>query len=180
MSGSIYPYHFEAEISTYDVGSERYIYTVIFLPEALHDDIPLHEATRGRLRIVGEINELEFASALMPVPGDAVPGSSCDRRHYILLSKRQLRQLELGVDDTVLVRFGVDDQDAVEVPDVLAHALRKHARVKKRWDALTPGKQRGLAYRVSSAKRAETQSKRIKEVFEILEGKRDMRGKPIQ
>ncbi|MEM9020509.1 MAG: YdeI/OmpD-associated family protein [Planctomycetota bacterium] len=179
MSDSIYPFHFEAEITTYDVGSERYIYTVIFLPEALHDDIPWHEATRGRLRVRGEINEMEFASALMPVPGDAVPGSHRDRRYYILLSKKQLRHLELGVDHTVRVRFGVDDQDAVQVPEVLAQALRQHGRMKKRWDALTPGKQRGLAYRVASAKRAETQSKRIKEVFKILEGKRDMRGKPI-
>ncbi|MEM1028504.1 MAG: YdeI/OmpD-associated family protein [Planctomycetota bacterium] len=163
---SFYPFTFEAEVTTYDVGSARYLYTVVWLPEALHKELPLDQ--HPRLRVTGEMNEQPFASALMPVPGKSVPGSRATRRWYLLLSKKQLKAMDSEVGDTVHVRFAVDDQDAVDVPPLLASALRKNSRMQKRWDALTAGKRRGLAYRVASAKRAETQAKRIAEVFDTL------------
>ena len=62
--------------------------------------------------------------------------------------------------------------------DALEDAVRGDPALRALWEAQTPGKRRGLAYRVASAKTAATRAKRIAEVFEILQGKRDSRGKP--
>ncbi|MEM8782203.1 MAG: YdeI/OmpD-associated family protein [Planctomycetota bacterium] len=170
-----YPHTFEGEVCEYDVGSGRYVYTVVWLPEAMQDDLPLK--AYPRLRVTGEMNEIEFASALMPVPGKAVPGTRGERRWYLLLSRKQLKSMGAGLGSGLRVRFRVDRQDAVDVPAVLAAALKQDAEMRARWEALTPGKRRGLAYRVASAKRAETQTKRVAEVFEIMAGVRDERGR---
>jgi uncharacterized protein YdeI (YjbR/CyaY-like superfamily) len=49
---------------------------------------------------------------------------------------------------------------AVEVPDDVAAAIRAGGR-QAAWDALTPGKRRGLLYQVATAKTAPTRAKRI-------------------
>ena len=163
-----YPFEFEAPVALHDVGSERYRYRVVFLPRALHDALPLK--TNPRLRITGEINDHPFEAALTPVRG----------AWYILLSKTTLQAIEAGVGDPVAVRFAIADQDAVEVPPALQAALASDPKMRRLWDAQSPGKQRGLAYRVASAKRAPTQAKRVAEVFAILRGELDMRGKPVR
>ena len=48
------------------------------------------------------------------------------------------------------------------------------------WNGLTPGKQRGLAHMVASAKTPPTITKRINQVFDMMTGKRDARGQPIK
>ncbi|MEL7302380.1 MAG: YdeI/OmpD-associated family protein [Pseudomonadota bacterium] len=164
---SYFDYSFEAPVSTHDVGSSRYLYTVVWLDPDLVKTLPLK--AYPKLRIVGEINDVPFRSALTPVRG----------RWYILLSKTQLREMNASVGDNVDVRFSIDDQDAVDVPEALAAALKTNAPMAKLWDELTPGKQRGLAYRVASAKTEPTQKKRVEEVFDIMTGKRDQRGKLI-
>ncbi len=164
---SYFDYSFEAPISTHDVGSSRYRYTVIWLDEDVARDLPLN--AHPKLRIIGEINDVPFRSALTPVRG----------RWYVLVSKTQLREMDARVGDPVEVRFSIDDQDAVDVPEALSAALKSNAPMAKLWADLTPGKQRGLAYRVASAKTEATQKKRVAEVFDIITGKRDQRGKLI-
>ena len=163
-----YDHEFEGPIAYHDVGSERYRYTVVYLPDHLKPSLPLEEFPR--LRIAGEVNDYPFDAALTPVKGE----------WYILLSKRTLEAIEARVDDEVTVRFRVADQDAVEVPEALRLALEDSPAIKALWDGLTPGKKRGLAYRVGSAKTAPTQAKRVAEVFDIIEGKCDLRGKPVE
>lgn len=182
-----YPFSFDAAISTYDVGSKRYVYTVLWLPEALHDRLPLD--AHPRLRVEGEMNEVPFESALMPVPGSAAPGgeSTSERRWYLLLSDRRLRAMAKAVDreaplrdgDTVQVMFRIAEQNAVDLPPALAMALAQNQAMQARWDELTPGRQRGLSHRVATAKRPDTQQRRVNEVFEIMTGVRDARGKRI-
>lgn len=162
-----YDHEFEASVAHHDVGSERYRYTVVYLPDALKTSLPLDEFPR--LRITGEVNDYPFDAALTPVKGE----------WYILFSKRLLAEIEARVGDRVTVRFRIADQDAVDLPEALRLALDGNPGVKAQWEALTAGKRRGLAYRVGSAKTAPTQAKRIAEVFEIVEGRRDMRGKPV-
>lgn len=151
----------------HDVGSSRYVYKVVFLPSELTSELPLKKYPR--LRITGEINDYPFDAALTPVRG----------RWYILLSETFMRRIKATVGDSVSVRFAVDDQSAVEVPEELQQTLRENPAMRSLWDASTPGMQRGLAYRVSSAKRPETRRKRIELVFAILRGEIDQRGKPI-
>ena len=162
-----YPYQFEGRIVYHDVGSEKYAYTVIFLPDELAADLPLKKYPR--LRITGEVRDHQIEASLTPVRG----------RWYILLSKKLLRAIEASVDDEVEVRFEVADQDTVEIPRALQDALMQNKKVRDLWERQTPGKRRGLAYRVASAKTAATREKRVAEVFAILKGEIDMKGNKL-
>ena len=165
---SYYPYRFEAPVVTHDVGSQRYLYTVVFLPAELAGALPLKEYPR--LRISGEAAEQPFEAALTPVRG----------RWYILLSKKMLKAMEAGLGDVVEVCFRIADQNAVEMPSALERALAADRALARLWDRLTPGRQRGLAYRVAAAKTETTRAKRIAEVAAILRGERDERGRPLK
>ncbi len=162
-----YDHEFDAPVVNHDVGSQRYRYTVVFLPDEIKVSLPLKEFPR--LRISGEVNDFPFEASLTPVRGN----------WYILLSKKTLKQANASLGDVVSVRFRVADQDEVDVPAALVTALTAAPEMQLLWRDQTPGKQRGLAYLVASAKRPATQRKRIALVFEILEGKRDMRGRTV-
>lgn len=164
---SFYPYSFNAPIMFHDVGSERYAYKVVFLPPDITDQLPLK--TYPRLRIQGEINEQPYEGSCTPVRG----------QHYLLLSSDFLKSVNAQVGDDVDVRFAIADQDAVDVPTRLREALWDNPKMQALWDNQTPGKQRGLAYMVATAKTEPTIAKRIDTVFDILSGKRDARGKLI-
>lgn len=162
-----YPHAFEGEIVTHDVGSERYLYTVVWLDRALHDVLPLKQYPR--LRIEGELGEMPFAASLTPVRGD----------WYILLSQAKLEEIGATLGDMVEVRFAIADQDAVEVPPALMRALSEDPAMDALWQAATPGKRRGLAHMVASAKTEPTQVKRVAKVFAVLRGEIDMKGNPL-
>ena len=162
-----YDHAFQATIAHHDVGSERYRYTVAYLPQAIVAALPLE--AHPRLCISGEVNEYPFEATLTPVR-DA---------WYILFSKKT-QAIDVRVGDEVDIRFRVADQDAVEVPPALRAALDGNAAMAALWAGLTPGKQRSLAYRVGSAKTAATRAKRIAEVFGIMQGKRDLRGNALR
>ena len=166
MSG--YPYRFEGEIVWHDVGSDKYAYAVVFLPHEIAGSLPLKKYPR--LRVVGEIGEQPFEAALNPVRG----------RWYLLLSKKLMSAIGVGVGDPVEVLFEIGDQNAVSIPDALLTALGENEKVKALWDAASAGKQRGLAHMIASAKTVPTIQKRIAVVFGILEGRLDQRGKPIE
>ena len=163
-----FDHEFEARITHHDVGSERYRYTVVYLPDALKEVLPLKQSPR--LRISGEVNDYPFEAALTPVKG----------AWYILLSKETLDNIDARPGDVATIRFRIADQNAVQMPDALIDALDRNENMRDLWDSLTPGKQRGLAYLVASAKRDETKAKRVALVFDVLEGRRDMRGKPTK
>lgn len=165
---SFYPFTFEGPVTHHDVGSSRYLYKVVFVPDEVKADLPLD--TYPRLRITGEINGHPYQGACTPVRG----------RHYLLLSNAFLETIGAEVGDDVEVRFAIADQDAVDVPVPLVHALQENPEMQALWDEQTPGKQRALAYIVSSAKTAPTIAKRIDQVFDMLTGKRDARGKIIK
>ena len=142
------PHEFTAEIAAYDFG--KYAYHVVWLP-----------AEHPRLRVEAEIDGRPHAGAFCPARGG----------WYLLLSKKVLKALGRALGERVHVRFRVADQDAVDVPIELAFALEANGRARTAWDAATPGKQRGWAYRVGSAKRAETRERRVEGVIdELLRG----------
>ncbi|MEM6702489.1 MAG: YdeI/OmpD-associated family protein [Acidobacteriota bacterium] len=163
-----YSHQFEAPIVTHDVGSDRYVYTVVFVPADLVAELPLRE--HPRLRITGEVEGHPLEASLTPVRG----------RWYLLLSKKLLEAIGAKVGEQVTVSFNVADQNAVSLPEELQRALEANPSAADLWRDQTPGRQRGLAYRVASAKTSPTRAKRIQEVFDILEGKRDLKGRPLR
>ncbi|MEM1364359.1 MAG: YdeI/OmpD-associated family protein [Pseudomonadota bacterium] len=156
------PYEFTARIDKIDYG--RMVYAVVFLPKALAEKLPFGK--QPRLRVIAEIRSggaepkiVEHAGALLPE----------ERGYYILLSKKVLTRLAAEIDDEVTVAFGLDDPDRVDIPPALADALAEEPDLQEAWQALTPGKQRGLAYRISQAKTEPTQIKRLDELrLELL------------
>lgn len=147
-------WEFEGSVEYHDFG--RMGYTVVYLPEAIRQQLPFDKYPR--LRVDAEVNEQPIEGALQPGQG----------KYYLLLSKRLLKAAGLGLGDTATVNFRLADQDAVTVPDELETALATNTAAQTAWAALTPGKQRGLAHRVASARTATTRSKRVMEVLETL------------
>lgn len=153
---SYFTHSFEATVARHPVGP--YHYTVVYLDPALHDSLPL--AQHPRLRIEADIAGLPVKGAWQPAGG----------RWYLMLPKDGIRKAGLGVGSQVEVAFKVLPQDDVDVPDELAEAIRKNAKARKAWAALSPGKQRGLAHMVASAKRDETRLARVEQVMAVLLG----------
>ena len=85
-----------------------------------------------------------------------------------MLSKKKMKAGGFDVGEWVHVRFRVADQDAVDVPEMLRLALEKNPYAMETWEKLSPGKRRGLAHRVASAKRTPTQTRRVADVIEML------------
>lgn len=153
-----HPYELLAKIEALDFG--KYIYEVVWLNEELQDALPLDR--HPRLRIAGEINGMDFSGAVMPSGG----------RHYVMVPKAIRTRQKIGLGTVITMRFGVDDQDRVDMPEELSELLAEHEDVAELWAKLTPGKQRGFAHRVASAKTAATRQKRVEEVSgHILDGK---------
>ena len=135
-------------------------YTVVFVPEHVAQGLPLKE--HPRLRIEGELHEQPFEGAMQPAKG----------RWYLLLSQKFLKQNNLSLGDEVEVRFNIGDQDFVYVPAELEEALALNEKAGALWAGFTPGKKRGFATTVASAKQASTREKRAaKMIVYILDGK---------
>jgi len=152
---SFFTYEFIGEIDRHDYG--RMIYHIIFVPADIASGLPLKQYPR--LRVSAEVNDFPLDGAFVPYG---------DGRWYLLINKRILKSLGLHFGDPVSVRFAIADQDAVDIPEVLQIALTDNEDFAERWAALTPGKQRGYAYRIGTAKRPETQEKRIIELMDEL------------
>jgi hypothetical protein len=152
-----YAHSFDGRIDRFGVGRERKVwYTVLFLPRDLETELPF--ADHPRLRVEGEIADMPVEGAWMPTG---------DGRRYFIVARRILEEVDVGIGDTVEMRFSVADQHAVSVPDELAATLR-HYWAAQAWEALTPGKQRGFAHRVAAAKAIETRRRRVDEVLAAL------------
>lgn len=145
---------FTTTVEKLDFG--RMYYTVSYLPQELVPELPLEKYPR--LRIEGIVAEIPFEGALQPTSG----------KWYLLLSKRLLKDAGKALGDKIQVSFDVADQDHVSVPEDLRQALEENPEHKKIWDSLTPGRRRGFAHRVDSARRPETREHRILEILDQL------------
>jgi hypothetical protein len=161
MTTSPFPLTLRAPLETLGVGTTRKVwYTVVFLPDAIATTLPFKQ--HPRLRVRGEINDVPFEGAWIPTG---------DGRNYLIVSPHTRKAADLSVGDTCHVRFGVDEQDRVSIPAALADLLKRDKALAKVWATLTPGKQRGYAHRVESAKAPATVTKRLDELrAELVDG----------
>ncbi|QJR37648.1 YdeI/OmpD-associated family protein [Gemmatimonas groenlandica] len=147
---SYFTHRFETRIARHAVGT--YHYTVVYLDASLHSALPLEQ--HARLRIEADVSGVPVKGAWQPARG----------RWYLMLPKAPMKAAGLKIGSPVEVAFRVLPQDDVDIPDELAALLATKARVRKAWAALSPGKQRGIAHLVSSAKRPETKAARIQSI----------------
>jgi hypothetical protein len=131
-------------------------FTVVFLPKELEAQLPLDK--HPRLRVDAVVAGKPMSAALQPTGG----------RWFLMLSRRALKERGLAPGDTVDVRFTVADQAAVDVPPELQAALDADPHALAEWEKLTPGKRRGHAWHVSSAKMPATRERRAAEVVDSL------------
>ncbi len=106
----------------------------------------------GAKRVEGEINDHPVNLALTRAPpADGV---------FLWAGQSLLDRLRVVPGEWLGVRLRPADPDAVEVPDDVAAAIRAGGR-QAAWDALTPGKRRGMLYQVATARTAPTRARRI-------------------
>ncbi len=153
---SFHSFGFEGMVGTLDY--EKHLSSVISLPAEIAAQLPL--AVHPRLRVEGEINDYPFSGALIP----------SSQGHHLILGSVRLKATGLKVGMPVELRFNIADQDGVDVPEELLGALFADKAAQQAWDALTPGKQRGLAHFVGSAKTEATLEKRAMEIALGLTG----------
>jgi Bacteriocin-protection, YdeI or OmpD-Associated/Domain of unknown function (DUF1905) len=137
---------FEGAVEPLEWG--RAVYTILRLPEDVADKL----VSAGARRVEGEIAEHPVNLALTKAP--VVDGV------FLYAGKSLLDRIGIAPGERVEVRLRPAPDDVVEVePDVTA-ALLAHGAMAA-WEALTPGKRRGLLYPLSTAKTAATRAKRI-------------------
>lgn len=85
-----------------------------------------------------------------------------------MLSKALCRELDVAEGSTVTLRFRHDDSDEVAPPEPLAQMLEARSELMVAWQAITPGRRRGMFHYVDSAKTEATRSRRAHEAREAL------------
>ncbi|MEM8859356.1 MAG: YdeI/OmpD-associated family protein [Chloroflexota bacterium] len=160
---SFYQHEFTNRIEKHSMGHNsrgELFYTVVFVPNNVTQALPMDQYPR--LRIEGELHEQPFEGAMQPAKG----------KWYLLLSQKFLKEHNLSLGDEVEVRFNIGDQDYVDVPAELEEALAINEKAAALWTNFTPGKKRGFATTVASAKQVATRQKRAQKMIGyILEGK---------
>lgn len=151
-----FTHHFDTTVTLHTAGP--YHHTVVYLPADLARTLPFDQA--ARLRIEADVSGV-------PVKGAWQPGGG---RWYLMLPKGPLKQAGLSVGSAVEVSFRLLPQGDVDLPDELAALLAHDAAMRTAWQALSAGKQRGLAHLVASAKRPETRQARLAQVRGVVLG----------
>ncbi|MGA7304693.1 MAG: YdeI/OmpD-associated family protein [Rhodothermales bacterium] len=142
-------YRFTAPVLIYKGGSTQH-----FLP--VPGDVAEEIRERGTRRLILDLNGHKERRALHNIR---------EMGPAIILSKRLLKVLGVSYGDFVHVELRVDpDPDFVEVCEELRVALEQDTEAAERFYAMTPGRQRSLAYYANSAKRVETRIKRSLEL----------------
>jgi hypothetical protein len=135
---------FEGRIEPLTLG--RATYTILRLPD------PVAAALDGAKRVEGEIADHPVNLALSR--NDAVAGV------FLWAGQSLLDRLGLAPGEVVEVRLRPAPDTLVDTPPDIEAALRAGG-VLAAWDALTPGKRRGLIYKVATARTEATRAKRI-------------------
>jgi hypothetical protein len=146
---------FTGRIETLEWGKS--IYTIVRLP----DEVAERLAAEGARRVEGEINE--FPVNLAPTRAPVLEET------FLWTGKSLLDRIGLEPGDKVEVRLRKAPDDEVETPDDVAAALRA-GDATHLWEALTPGKRRGLLYQIGTAKTQATRDKRIAKLIGELGG----------
>jgi hypothetical protein len=160
---SRFAFEFTGRVARHAVGT--WSYTVVYLPKEVATALPLKEYPR--LRVRGEMDEYAFARAWQPT----------GETWFLMIPKEVLQRGGYGLGDWINVRFNIDDQEAVDVPEALAAALEEDAEFRAAWEGLTAGKRRSVVVRVEGAKTRATVAKRVAEVRELVVSGRLMVGK---
>ena len=139
---------FDAVVEPLEWGDATY--TVVRLPA------DVVTALGSARRVEGEFNEHPINLAITRAPVIDDP--------FLWSGKSLLARTGLKPGERFEARLRPANADEVDVPDDLQNALRSAGK-SDAWEALSPGKRRGLIYQIDSAKRSETRLKRIQKLL---------------
>lgn len=126
----------------------------------LPDDVVDRLESEDVRRVILTVNGVEFNRALFRNR----LGERC-----VMISRSLLRDFKAAFGDTVIVSLKPDpDPDNPAIPPELEIALDNDPEAADRFYGMTPGKRRGLAHYVDSAKRPQTREKRALEIAHKL------------
>jgi hypothetical protein len=141
MSGYV---TFEGRIEPLVWGTSTY--TIMRLPPEVIEALGLAK------RVEGEI--AEHPVNLAPTRAPVVEGA------FLWAGQSLLDRIGIAPGEVVEVRLRPAPDDRVDVPDDVAATLRSTEMLAV-WQTLTPGKRRGLLYKIDTAKTEATRQKRI-------------------
>ncbi len=121
-------------------------YTILRIPPDMLDSLGPAK------RVEGEI--AEHPVNLAPTRAPVIDGA------FLWAGQSMLDRIGIAPGDVVEVRLRPAPDDRVDLPDDVAFALRR-ADVLSVWQTLTPGKRRGLLYKIDTAKTDATRQKRV-------------------
>lgn len=133
-------------------------FRVLFCSPELERTLPFSQ--HPRLRVTGELNDVALEVAWQP---------SGARGHYIMVSPTVCKTLGLRIGDEITFRFNVAPQDRVVLPEELSAALDAGKGHRAGWAKLTPGRQRGWAHHIGSARTTATRAKRVAQLLSALQ-----------
>lgn len=145
---------FHATLQAEDIG--EVVVHVVFVPP------PVVQALGGQpnQRVLATINGQQLRRGLLP---------RADGSRHLLLGKLVCRQLGLQAGSALHVRLAPDpNPDQVDLPEELEEGFAAWPEAAAAFARLTPGRQRGVAYRVASAQRPETRLQRAMKEMEAL------------
>lgn len=131
----------------------RATYTILPLPDAVT------QALGRTRRVEGEIADHPVNLALSRAP--VVEGV------FLWTGQTLLDRIGIQPGEPVEVRLRPAADDRVDLDPDIEAALRTGGALAQ-WEALTPGKRRGLLYQISTAKTEPTRAKRIRNLVETL------------
>ncbi len=137
---------FEGRIEPLEWG--RATYTILRLPA----DIAAVLEAQGAQRVEGEIADHPVNLGITRAP--VVDGP------FLWTGRSLLDRIGVEPGEALEVRLRPASPDEVDLPDDVAIALRG-ADLSDAWEALTPGRRRGLLHQVATAKTQPTRAKRI-------------------
>jgi hypothetical protein len=113
----------------------------------------------GRPKVVVRVGEFEFRSSIARMGGEYWLGVSAERRAAGGLEGGHV--YDLGIELDAAPR-------TVEVPEDLAAALAAEPEVKAFWESISFSNQRWHAEQLTSAKTAETRTRRLAKSLDLL------------
>ena len=146
------PIRFESRVRKFSVEASMHYLEV---PPAVLERL----GGKYMVRVICEMPsaKLKFHCAIMPVGN----GKAC-----IFFSQEKLRTSGLKVGQSVKIQVKLDtSRYGMKLPAELAEALKQDAEARRRFNALSPGKQRNIIFHVSSTKDEE---KRIGRAVQVL------------
>lgn len=152
---------FKARLQRPETTAKGTSWTFLVLPKDASAKLP----TRGMTTVEGTINDQSFQAALEP---------DGQGSHWLKVSKK-LREAA-GADEGDVVSLdiapGAEDLEP-EIPAALRKALAAAPKARTVWSGLTPSARRDWVHWITSAKQAETRTRRINNACDMLgSGKR--------